>query len=424
MTGITRRQFTQIVGAVGMAAALPACETGAKAHVVVVGGGFGGATAAKYIRRFDPAIKVTLIEPSKSFFTCPFSNTVVAGMNPLSFVEVKYDTLAQKHGVNVVHDLVSDIDPVKKTLKTAGGLTMTYDRMIMSPGIDFKWGAIEGYDQAASEIMPHAWKAGPQTELLAKQLKAMEDGGTFIISAPANPFRCPPGPYERASLVAHYLKKNKPKSKLLILDAKDAFSKQKLFEEGWKALYGNMIEWVPGSKNGKVIKVHTKDMMVETDFEKVKGSVINVIPPQSAASIAIKAGLTNQTGFCPVDPATFESTQQKGIHVVGDASIAWVMPKSGFTANSEAKVAAAACVAILNGKTPNPSPVYSNTCYSLLGPDYGISIVGVYEIAEGKVAEVKGSGGVSPLGANAVRRKAEYDYGFGWLTSITQDSWG
>lgn len=429
MTNISRRTFSGLLGAAGAASALglAGCASGGGAagpHVVVVGGGFGGATVAKYIRRHDPSVRVTLIEPNKTFYTCPFSNAVVAGFKDMGYIARTYDTLASKYGVKVVHESVVGVDPAAKKVTTSGGTVIGYDRLVMSPGIDFKWGAVPGYDEAAAEIMPHAWKAGPQTALLRNQLESMADGGVVIIAPPANPYRCPPGPYERAGLIAWYLKKNKPKSKVLILDPKDDFAKRKLFEEGWEKAYDGMVEWVPGSKNGKVAKVDAKAMVLETDFDKHKGAVVNFIPPQQAGAIAFRAGLTDASGFCPVDRTTFESTLQKGIHVIGDACIADAMPKSGYSASSQGKVAAAAVVALLNGQ-PVAKASFINTCYSLVAPDYGISVAAVYEVgADGKIGGIKGSGGVSPAGANYQFRKKEADFAEGWYASIAQDTWG
>ena len=423
MTNISRRTFTGLLGAAGaltLAGGLSACSSGPR--VVVVGGGFGGATAAKYLKRYDPNLDVTLIEAEPTHFTCPFSNTVLTGMNDISYIERKFDKLTSMYGVKVFTDTVVAIDPVTKVVKTAGGKTFEYDRLIVSPGIDFKWNAIEGYDAAAAEIMPHAWKAGSQTLLLKKQLEAMPNGGLVVIAPPGNPFRCPPGPYERASLIAGYLKRNKPKSKLLILDAKDAFAKDKLFKEGWEKMYDDIIEWVPAAKNGKVTKVNAKDGTVETDFEKFKPAVANIIPPQSAGQIAISAGLADKSGFCPVDPNTFESTLAKNVHVIGDAAIAGDMPKSGYSASSQAKVCAAAIIALLKGEKPLPLSAI-NTCYSLVAPDYGISVAAVFAVKDGKIASVPGSGGVSPLGANYQFRKKEADFAVGWYQSICQDSW-
>lgn len=428
MTNISRRSFNGLLGAAGavtLAGGLSACAgtSGKGPRVVVVGGGFGGATAAKYLKRYNPALDVTLIDEDKSHYTCPFSNTVLAGMNDMAYIERKFDALQAKYGIKFVNARVEGIDAAKKTVTTKDGTTIAYDKLIVSPGIDFKWNAIPGYDEAASHVMPHAWKAGPQTVLLRKQLEAMPNGGTVVISAPGNPFRCPPGPYERASLIAYYLKKHKPKSKVLILDSKDAFAKDKLFKEGWEKIYDEMIEWVPAAKNGKVTKVDAKAGVVETDFEKFKPDVANIIPPQTAGVLAIKAGLTNESGFCPVDPNTFESTKAKDVHVIGDAAIAGAMPKSGYSASSQAKVCAAAIVAQLAGEKPMALSAI-NTCYSLIAPDYGISVAAVFAVADGKIDAIKGSGGVSPMGAAYQFRKKEADFAVGWYQSIAQDSWG
>ncbi|MGE5504867.1 MAG: FCSD flavin-binding domain-containing protein [Actinomycetota bacterium] len=430
MTNISRRTFNGILGAAGAASlvGLGACTAGPR--VVVVGGGFGGATAAKYLKRYDPSLDVTLIDAQASHFTCPFSNTVVAGMNDMKYIERGFDGLA-KHGVKVFTDTVVAIDPVSKVVKTKGEKTFQYDKLVVSPGIDFKWNAIVGYDEAASELMPHAWKAGPQTALLRKQIEAMPNGGVVAISAPANPYRCPPGPYERAGLIAYYLKKNKPKSKVIIFDSKDAFAKDKLFKEGWDKAYDDMIEWVPAAKNGKIIKVDAKAGVLETDFDKHKVAVANVIPPQMAGQIAQVSGLADpKTGWCPINPATFESTLAKDVYVIGDACSmpvndpAMAMPKSGYSASSQGKIAAAAIVASIKGVKPVPFSAI-NTCYSLIAPDYGISVAGVYTLGDdGKVMTVKGAGGVSPMGANYQFRKKEADFAVGWYQSISQDTWG
>ncbi len=431
MSKLTRRDFLKLSGMGAAATALgtlgldSACaQVGAAGpHVIVVGGGFGGATAAKYLRRAGSGIAVTLIEPNKQFVTCPFSNYVIGGIRTMDSITHKYDALRTKHGVNVVHGTVAAIDPASKTVTLQGGKTLRYDRLVLSPGIDFKWSAIEGYSEKAAEIMPHAWKAGPQTVLLRKQIEAMKDGGVFVMVAPPNPFRCPPGPYERASMVAHYFKQHKPRSKIIILDPKDDFSKKGLFLDGWKKLYGDMIEWVPGAKGGTVARVDTKKMIVDAALEKYKAAVVNVIPPQSAGAIALKTGLADDKGWCPVDPKTFESRIHKGIHVIGDSAIAGDLPKSGFAANSEAKIAAAAIAALIKGQDVADAS-YVNTCYSLLAPNYGISVAGVYRVTEQGIKSIPGSGGVSPLDASMGFREDEAKYAFGWYASITADVWG
>jgi NADPH-dependent 2,4-dienoyl-CoA reductase/sulfur reductase-like enzyme len=301
------------------------------------------------------------------------------------------------------------------------GTTLTYDRLVLSPGVELQWGAIAGYDVAASEVFPHAWEAGPQTLLLRRQLEAMPDGGLVVITAPENPFRCPPGPYERASLIAHYLKTRKPRSKLLILDAKDTFTKDKLFLAAWKRLYPGLLEWVSGSQGGRVIRVDTHAGTVQTEFDEYKPAVANIVPPQRATAIARVAGLDEGKGWCPVRASTFESSVQAGIHIIGDAAIANPMPKSAFSANNQAKVCAAAIVALLRGE-PVAAPVLMNTCYSLVAPNYGISIAAVYRVVDDVIVTVPGSDGISPLDAPDETRALEAEYTRSWYANITADS--
>jgi NADPH-dependent 2,4-dienoyl-CoA reductase/sulfur reductase-like enzyme len=270
--------------------------------------------------------------------------------------------------------------------------------------------------------MPHAWKAGEQTLLLKRQLDAMEDGGTVVMSVPPNPYRCPPGPYERASLIAYYLKTRKPRSKLIVLDAKDTFSKQRLFQAAWKVLYPN-FEYVPLAAGGAVAEVDVGAMTLRTDFETYKATIANVIPPQRAGGIAVACGAADRSGWCPIDPVTFESRLVPGIHVIGDASIAGAMPKSAFSANAQAKVCAAAIIELLAGREP-PQPKLINTCYSLVAPDYGISVAGVYHPTKGVLADVEGAGGTSPLDAPASVRALEAGYAEDWFRTITAETFG
>jgi len=429
MSRFTRRNFVLSVGALSAATSVlgwPALGR-AKAtggRVVVIGGGFGGATCAKYLRRLSTDIEVTLVERDSKFMTCPFSNAVLGGLYDMDFITHDYKALRDTYGVKVVHDSAVDIDPDAKKVRLAGGSSLRYDRLVVSPGIDLRWDAIEGYNEAASATMPHAWKAGEQTTILRRQLEAMPDGGVVIIAPPANPFRCPPGPYERASLIAHYLKNNKPRSKILIFDAKPKFSKQPLFEQGWQELYPGMIEWISESDGGAIDGVDVKAMAVNPTFgDPQQADVINVIPPQKAGVIAEVAGLTNDGGWCPIDQRTFESRVQKHVHVIGDAAIANPMPKSGFAASSQGKVCATAIVASLSGQDM-PEPSYVNTCYSLVGPDYGISVAAVYRLGDDGIAGVEGAGGVSPKDADAAFRLTESRYAVGWYQSITADIWG
>jgi len=429
MSRITRRNFVLSVGALSTATSAlgwpalgQAKATGGR--VVVIGGGFGGASCAKYLRRLSTDIEVILVERDSKFMTCPFSNAVLGGLYDIDFIAHDYKAMHNKHGVKVVHDSAVDIDPDAKKVRLAGGSTLPYDRLVVSPGIDLRWDAIEGYDEASSTAMPHAWKAGKQTMMLRKQLEAMPDGGVVIIAPPPNPFRCPPGPYERASLIAHYLTRNKPRSKILIFDAKEKFSKQPLFEQGWQALYPGMIEWISEADGGAIDGVDVKAMNVKPMFgEPQHGDVVNVIPPQKAGAIAEVAGLADDSGWCPIDQRTFESRVQKSIHVIGDAAIANPMPKSGYAASSQGKVCAAAIVASLRGQEM-PEPSYVNTCYSLVGPDYGISVAAVYRLGDDGIEVVEGAGGVSPKDVDAYFRSSESRYAVGWYQSITADIWG
>ena len=421
MTVLTRRHFLGLAGGFLLAGTFARrAWTQTPARVVVVGGGFGGATCAKYIRRAAPTIEVTLVEPQRQFVTCPFSNTVIAGLRDMASITHSYDGLQQHHGVRVVHAAATAIDPQARRLTLDDGSTLAYERLVLAPGIELRWGAIEGYDAAASEVFPHAWQAGPQTVLLRRQLEAMADGGLVVIAVPDNPYRCPPGPYERASLIAHYLKTHKPRSKVLILDAKDSFTKHELFRAAWQRLYPDHLEWVPGSQSGRVVRVDTGARTVHTDFDEYKPAVANVIPPQRAAAIARAANLDDGKGWCTVHPRTFESTVHAGIHLIGDAIVANPMPKSAFSANNQAKVCAAAIVALLRGAGA-PEPALMNTCYSLVAPDYGISIAAVYRVAGDAIVAVKGSEGISPLDAPDEVRALEAEYTKSWYANITAD---
>src|SRR5262245_32624791 len=421
---LTRRRFLGFIGGLAIAAGVVhRAWTQTHARVVVIGGGFGGATCAKYIRRADAAIEVTLVEPRRQFISCPFSNAVIAGLHDVASVTHGYDELRQRHGVRVVHSSATAIDPTARRITLDDGSVLAYDRLVLSPGIDLRWGDIEGYDAAASDVFPHAWEAGPQTVLLRQQLEAMPDGGLVIIAAPAEPYRCPPGPYERASLIAHYLKTYKSRSKLLILDAKNAFSKQDLFRSAWEHLYPGLLEWIPQSQSGQVVRIDTRARTVSTDFDDYTPAVANIIPPQQAAAIARAAGLDDGKGWCPVRASTFESTVHPGIHIIGDAAIANPIPKSAFSANNQAKTCAAAIVAMLRGEAV-PTPALMNTCYSLVAPDYGISIAAVYRVVDEQVVTVDGSSGVSPLHAPAETRALEAEYATSWYANISADSFG
>jgi sulfide dehydrogenase [flavocytochrome c] flavoprotein chain len=421
--GSTRRNFLGLAAAAIAAPLLPR-QAGAQAaaHVVVVGGGFAGATCARFLRRLDPRFDVALVEPNATFTACPFSNAVLAGLRDIRDQRFGYQAL-RAEGLKVIEAAATGIDPQARRVRLTDGANLPYDRLVVAPGIDFRWNGIPGYTEAAAERMPHAWKAGEQTLLLRRQLEAMADGGLVVLAVPANPYRCPPGPYERASLIAHYLKTRKPRSKVLILDAKDSFSKQGLFTAAWGQLYPGLLEWVPLSKGGKVTSVDPGAGVVMTDFDQYKPSVANIIPPQQAGRIAELAGVTDRTGWCPIDPVTFESRLQKNIHVVGDAAIAGAMPKSAFAANAQAKICAAAVATLLRNGAPS-DPVLVNTCYSLVAPDYGISVAGVYRPKEGQLADVEGAGGTSPLQGAQDVRTLEAQYAEAWFRTITDEVFG
>ena len=425
--GISRRNLLQGLGAAS-ALAMPALAIAGTKKVVVVGGGTGGATAAKYLRMADPAIKVTLIEANRDYYTCYMSNEVLGGGRSLASIRFGYGGLA-RHGVEVVHDMVTGIDAARRIVTTAGGGRFAYDRCIVAPGIGFRWDTIEGYDEKVARTIPHAWKAGSQTVTLRRQLEAMKDGGTVLICPPPNPFRCPPAPYERASQIAHYLKNHKPRSKIIILDPKETFAKMGLFRQGWRRLYGygadnSMIAWHGASEDAGVVRVDAGSGTVTTGFgDVVAGDVINVIPAQKAGAIAFAAGLTNAGGWCPVDLNTFESTFHQNIHVIGDAAMATGLPKSGYAANSEAKVCAAAVAALLDGRDA-PVPAYVNACYSIVGRDYGISVAAVYRLARDGSRIARVSGGLTPMDASPEHLRREAAYAHSWYTNITGDIFG
>ena len=421
----TRRDLLRLAGAAALGGGLAGGRARAnpRARVVVVGAGFGGATAAGYLRRLAPELEVVLVEREAAVVTCPFSNTVLAGLQELPSITHGLDGL-RRRGVQVVRGEVVAIDPEARAVRLADGGSLAWDRLVLSPGIDLIWNAIAGYDEAAAERMPHAWKAGAQTLLLRRQLEAMEDGGLVVISVPPNPIRCPPGPYERACLVALYLARHKPRSKLLILDAKDRFAKSELFRESWRRLYPGLVEWAGHSDGGSVVEVDPAAMRVRTWFDEFRPDVANIIPPQRSARLLDSAGLAAEGGWCRVDPQSFESTVVPGVHLLGDAIEAGAMPKSGFSASSQARFCARAILALLRDEAP-PEPVLMNTCYSLVGEEYGISVAAVYRLDEtGAIAAVPGAGGVSPAGAEDAFRQAEAAYARGWYASITADLYG
>jgi NADPH-dependent 2,4-dienoyl-CoA reductase/sulfur reductase-like enzyme len=416
---VTRRRFVASLAAAYLGGVAARATAAASAKLVVVGGGFGGATAARFAKRLLPGLSVTLVEPNESYVACPMSNLVVAGHRTLEQQTFSYAALAGE-GIDVRHASATDVDPVARTV-TLGGDTLDYDRLILAPGIDFRWDALEGYGQDAVELMPHAWKAGPQTTLLQRRLESMADGGVVVMSVTAAPFRCPPGPYERASLIAHYLAQHKPRAKLIVLDSNDRFSKQPLFTKIWGERYKSILEWRGASNDGRVVRVDAAAMTLHTEFETVRGDVVNVVPPQQAGLIAQRAGTTDSSGWCPVDAATFESRLERGIHIVGDAAIAAPMPKSAFAANAQAKVCAIQVVRLLSGLDTEATTL-ANTCYSYVDDTQAISIAGVYNTSGGTFAEAPKSGGISPLDAPESFRRTEANQAADWFRAITRET--
>lgn len=466
MSQINRRNFIKTLAAASSAAAvsipLSACagpggktsSGGGKARVIVIGGGYGGATAAKYVKLLDGAIDVTLIEPNAVYTSCPLSNEVISGHRDIKTLQIGYDGL-KKRGVNVLQDMVTGVDRAKKVVTTKGGKKLEYDALIMSPGIEFHYNSIEGYSEAVTTDIPHAWKAGEQTLLLKKQLMAMPDGGKFVIVVPKGPFRCPPGPYERASLAANYFQHSgKKKCKVIILDANDSHSKKGLFTQAWKAMYGwekdgmgtnSMVEWVKGAEGGNINKLDAKTKTVSSDFVEMKADVLNIIPEHKAGKIAADTGLVGtagnnfEKGWCKVEPMTMASAVDPNIYTIGDSCVAgemsiygnpnanFDMPKSAHIAMTQAKVAAAAIVAKLNG-LPTPQPYYANTCYSVVGDDYGFSVAHQYRVENGTFKYIKEGSGISPIvmpdksPVPAIYRKLEAEYADGWLRNVMADA--
>ena len=387
----------------------------------MVGGGPGGATVARYLAMAGRPLDITLIEPKPRFTTAFFSNLYLAGLRSLDSLIHGYEALAGQHGVRILQDRAGSVDPAAKTVRLAGGASLPYDRLVIAPGVMFREGAIAGYDNAAAQVMPHAWTGGPQTTVLRRQLEAMSDGGVFIIAAPATPYSCPPGPYERASLVAAYFKQCKPRSKILILDAKDSFYGQALFEGAWNRHYPGMIEWLPAQFIGAIEAVDVKSRAVVTASETFSADVANVIPPQMAASLAQQAGLADQTGWCPVDPTTFESLLQRDIHLVGDAIGAGAMPKSASAANSQAKACASAIVTALTG-LDRAQPELSNACYTILAADDAVSNAIGFKVADGKIAVADIL--TSRLHQSAAIRAETARAADRWYAAITRDIFG
>ena len=419
---LTRRNVVGGIAASATALTFPhVARAQSAARVAVIGGGFGGATCARALKRIDPKLDVTLIEPNRTFIACPFSNEVIAGLRDLAAQQFGYDKIAGE-GVRIAAQMATKIDPSARTVTFADGASLGYDRLVLSPGIDLRFDALPGYDEAASAKMPHAWKAGEQTTLLRSQLEAMDDGGVVALAVPANPSRCPPAPYERASLIAHYLTTKKPRSKVLILDAKDGFSQQRLFERAWKELYPGMIERISLSQGGRVTAVDPATNTLVTDFGDHAAQVANVIPPQKAGRIADLAGAADNTGWCPIDPVTFASRLVPDIHVIGDACLGGGIPKSAAAANAQGKACAAAIANLISGKPPE-TPRLTGVCYNIVAPGYAFSLAGFYTPKDSIFAEVEG-GGTSPVDAPRDVRARETEDARQWFTTITADSFG
>src|SRR4051812_37834731 len=414
----SRRQF---IGGVGALAAssfpMPALAQG-KPKLVVVGGGPGGATVAKYVAK-DGGVDVTLVEPARQFTTCFHSNLYLGGFKSFEEITHSYDKIVKAYGIKHLRQRASGVDRDKKLVQFASGKSLPYDRLLLAPGIDIKFDSVPGYSEEVAKKLPHAWQAGPQTQLLRRQLNALSDGATIVMIAPPNPYRCPPGPYERVSMMAHVLKaKGHTKSRIVIIDPKENFSKQALFMEGWQKHYPGVIEWQDAKMHGGVKSVDAKAMTVKTDLGEYKAQLINVIPAQMAGKIARDAGLANQTGFCPIDPENMRSTIDANIYLVGDACIPGDMPKSGFSANSQAKVAAMMIRGELaNGRT-FPAR-YTNTCWSMIETDDTVKVGGSYSAKDGKIAAVETF--VSKPGESAELRKQTQVENIGWYAGIVAD---
>lgn len=423
MADFTRRDLLKFAVLASAVSVVPRAAALTKAaRVVVVGGGFGGVTAARFLKQLAPDLSVTLVEPNDRYIACPFSNLVVAGLRGIEKQTFAYGSVASA-GISVVKDIATQVNPERKVVVTKQGIELPYDRLVLSPGIEFRWGALDGYSQGAEHNMPHAWKAGSQTLQLRDQLKAMPEDGLVVMSVPAAPFRCPPGPYERASLIANFLKREKPKAKLVMLDSNGKFSKQPLFEKLWQDKYPGIIDRQDPGDDGVVRRVDPAAMTVFMDFDSIKADVVNIIPPQKAGQIAQVAGVADASGWCPINGTTFESTLIPDIHVIGDATIAVPMPKSAFSANVQGKVCAVQIVRSLAGLEPEPTTLL-NTCYSFVDETSAISVSGVYHNKDGAFTSVTGAGGISPLDAGQAFRISEGRHARDWFNALTQEAFG
>ena len=420
---VSRRALLRLGAAASAAAVYPTPSIGQNTpRVVVVGGGFAGANCARALKSMNPNYSVTLVVDGETYTAFPLSNAVLAGLRPLTAQQFGYEKIAAA-GVEIAAGRVIGIDPQAKTVRLGDGRSIPYDRLAIAPGIDVKFDAIKGYNEAAAEIMPHAWTNGAQVALLAKQLEAMPEDGVVVISAPVAPLRCPLGPYERASMIAFFLKTRKPNAKLIVLDSKDSFILQKQFEAAWAELYPGLIEWVGLSQGGNLTEVDVASKTLITDFESYKADVANVIPPQRAAQITSTAGVADRTGWCPVDPITFESQLVPNIHVIGDAAIAGAMPKAASAASAEGRICAAAITELLQGKTPQPRELGSS-CYSLIAPDFALAIGDKYRPTDGQFMEVEGNAASTPADATPEQHAQEAKSADAWFAATTRETFG
>lgn len=443
---LNRRDWlAQALGLLAAGAAPSLAFAQERARIVIVGGGVGGATTAKYLKLFNPTLQVTVVEKNRTYVRPYGSSEVLNQHARMDELNVSYDALKNSYGVNFVFDTVTGFDPVQRTVTTAGKQRIAYDRLVVSPGIELLYGAYEGYSEAvARSAVPSGWIPGDQTALLAKQLQGMRQGGTFVLAAPPNPYRCPPGPYERAALMTEWLQKHNPTAKVIIVDPKDSFVTDETMMLGWNRLYrfnlpddytkkmqdkvalqrhrGNsMLSWVRGKDGGRTLKIDARQMRIETEGEVIRADVINVIPPMRAGTVARILGLTDGSGYCPVDRRDFASTIHPNVYVIGDASIADAMPKSGFSANNQAKVVARAIVENLAGR-PAPEPFWENTCYALAGKDYGLFVADVFKIgADGKIGRINTRARYLPLEATPAQIKLGARYQQAWLRTFTAD---
>jgi NADPH-dependent 2,4-dienoyl-CoA reductase/sulfur reductase-like enzyme len=418
---LKRRTFLGAASAASALLAAPMLKAQGRPRVVVIGGGAGGATVARYLANDSAgAIDVTLVEPTRVYFTCFFSNLFIGGFQEFAALGHTYDTLAIDYGVNVVHDLAVGVDRDAKTVTLGSGSVLPYDRLVLSPGIDFVEGAVPGWSVADQDVMPHAYKGGTQAALLRAQIDAMPQGGTYVMVAPPNPYRCPPGPYERISMVAHRFTEVNPTAKIIIVDPKETFSKQALFEEGWQTHYPGMIERIGPEFGAENTSVNVDTMEIDVDGEIIKADVANVIPAQRAGNICQIAGV-NDGNWAPVVPASMQSRIDPNVYVLGDSSAQGDMPKSGYSANSQAKVASMIIRGELTGSQVFPAR-YSNTCWSLIATDDGVKVGASYEPTEEKIASV--SSFISETGEDAALRKQTYEESLGWYAGITSDMFG